>query len=75
MRQCAGAADFDGDVVVGGGARSFGRSVKGCAGAEFDQAKRVEVRAEVKTAEDAANDRVWSGYPFVVCRMRRRRPG
>jgi choline dehydrogenase-like flavoprotein len=39
---------------------------EGLLGAEFDQAERVEVRAEVKTAEDAAKDQVWSGYRFVV---------
>ena len=39
---------------------------EGLLGTEYDQADRVEVRIEVKTAEDAAKDRVWSDYRFVV---------
>ena len=35
-------------------------------GAEFDRADRASVSAEVKTAEAAAKDEVWSGYRFVI---------
>jgi hypothetical protein len=39
---------------------------EGLLGAEYDRAERVEVQTEVRTAEDAAKDQVWSGYRFVV---------
>jgi hypothetical protein len=39
---------------------------EGLLGAEFDRAERVEVQTEVRTAEDAAKDQVWSSYRFVV---------
>jgi hypothetical protein len=39
---------------------------EGLLGAEFDRAERAEVQTEVRTAEDAAKDQVWSGYRFVV---------
>ncbi len=35
-------------------------------GAEFDRADRAGVSTEVKTAEAAAKDEVWSGYRFVI---------
>ena len=38
----------------------------GLLGAEFDRGDRAEVMTEVKTAEAAAKDQVWSGYRFVV---------
>jgi hypothetical protein len=39
---------------------------EGVLGAEFDRADRAEVTTEVKTAEAAAKDEVWSGYRFVI---------
>jgi hypothetical protein len=39
---------------------------EGLLGAEYDRAERVEVQTEVRTAEDAAKDQVWSGYRFIV---------
>ena len=39
---------------------------EGVLGAEFDRADRASVSAEVKTAEAAAKDEVWSGYRFVI---------
>jgi hypothetical protein len=38
----------------------------GLLGAEYDQSERNDVRTEVKGAEEAAKDQVWSGYRFVV---------
>jgi hypothetical protein len=38
----------------------------GLLGAEFDRGDRAEVMTEVKTAEAAAKDQVWSGYRFVI---------
>ena len=35
-------------------------------GAEFDRADRAGVSTELKTAEAAAKDEVWSGYRFVI---------
>lgn len=39
---------------------------EGILGAEFDRADRTGVLTEVKTAEAAAKDEVWSGYRFVI---------
>jgi hypothetical protein len=39
---------------------------EGLLGAEFDRSDRSGVSAEVKTAEAAAKDEVWSGYRFVI---------
>jgi hypothetical protein len=39
---------------------------EGLLGTEYEQPERAEVRTEVKTAEDAAKDQVWSGYRFVA---------
>jgi hypothetical protein len=39
---------------------------EGILGAEYDKADQAQVRAEVKAAEDAAKDEVWSGYRFVI---------
>ena len=39
---------------------------QGLLGTEYGESDRVEVRTEVKTAEDAARDQVWSGYRYVV---------
>ena len=39
---------------------------EGVLGAEFDRADRAGVLTEVKTAEAAAKDEVWSGYRFVI---------
>src|SRR5216683_2191518 len=39
---------------------------EGVLGAEFDRADRAGVSTEVKTAEAAAKDEVWSGYRFVI---------
>ena len=39
---------------------------EGLLGAEYERTERVEVQTEVRTAEDAAKDQVWSGYRFVV---------
>jgi hypothetical protein len=39
---------------------------EGILGAEFDRADRAGVLTEVKTAEAAAKDEVWSGYRFVI---------
>jgi hypothetical protein len=38
----------------------------GVLGAEFDRSDRSGVSAEVKTAEAAAKDEVWSGYRYVI---------
>src|SRR5262249_34834928 len=39
---------------------------EGALGADYGKADRAEVQAEVKAAETAAKDEVWSGYRFVV---------
>jgi hypothetical protein len=39
---------------------------EGLLGTEYDRAERAEVQAEIKTAEGAAKDQVWSSYRFVV---------
>jgi hypothetical protein len=39
---------------------------EGVLGAEYDRVDQAHVRAEVKAAEDAAKDEVWSGYRFVI---------
>jgi hypothetical protein len=39
---------------------------EGLLGAEYERAERVEVQTEIRTAEEAAKDQVWSGYRFVV---------
>jgi hypothetical protein len=39
---------------------------EGVLGAEFDRADRAGVLTEVKSAEAAAKDEVWSGYRFVI---------
>jgi hypothetical protein len=39
---------------------------EGVLGAEFDRADRNGVTTEVKAAEGAAKDEVWSGYRFVI---------
>ncbi len=39
---------------------------EGVLGTEYDRAHRAEVQGEVKAAEAAAKDEVWSGYRFVV---------
>src|SRR5713226_3763750 len=39
---------------------------EGVLGAEFDRADRAGVSTELKTAEAAAKDEVWSGYRFVI---------
>jgi hypothetical protein len=39
---------------------------EGLLGAEFDRADIAEVRTNVKNAEEAAKDEVWSGYRFVI---------
>jgi hypothetical protein len=39
---------------------------EGVLGAEFDRADIAEVRANVRNAEEAAKDEVWSGYRFIV---------
>jgi hypothetical protein len=39
---------------------------EGLLGTEYDRAESVEMRTEVKAAEDAAKDQVWSSYRFVV---------
>ncbi len=39
---------------------------EGVLGVEFDRADRAGVTTDVKTAEAAAKDEVWSGYRFVI---------
>jgi hypothetical protein len=39
---------------------------EGVLGAEFDRADRTGVTTEVRAAEGAAKDEVWSGYRFVI---------
>jgi hypothetical protein len=39
---------------------------EGVLGTEFDRADRAGVSTEVKSAEGAARDQVWSGYRFVI---------
>jgi hypothetical protein len=39
---------------------------EGVLGAEYDRVDQAQVRGEMKAAEDAAKDEVWSGYRFVI---------
>ena len=41
---------------------------EGLLGLEYNRTERVDVRAQVKAAEEAARDEVWASYRFVTLR-------
>jgi len=55
--------------------RVVGEVADGTLGADYDRQDRSEIQANLRVAEDAAQDEVWAGYRYVVLADQREKDG